>query len=140
MITKSRQYKCDSIVVIVPDVVVVAGRYAEFVATSRRHGARAVVRFDGELDCANEGLARVEVEIALDRGGTELVLDLRGLTFLDVRGVQVLLDARSACRAQQRRLLIVPAPERVQRILELCGVAQYFELLEPDEYRASGVA
>jgi anti-sigma B factor antagonist len=120
--------------------VVVAGLSSEFVAASRRDGARTLVRFDGELDCANEGLARAEVERALDRGGTELVLDLRGLTFLDARGLHVLLDARSACRAQQRRLVLVPAPERVQRILELCDVDRCFELLEPGQHPARLVA
>jgi anti-anti-sigma regulatory factor len=48
------------------------------------------------------------------------------LAFLDARGVHVLLDARSACRAHQRRLLIVPAPERVQRILALRRVDPHF--------------
>jgi hypothetical protein len=43
---------------------------SEFVATSRRDGARTIVYFGGELDCANEGLARAEIEIALDRGAT----------------------------------------------------------------------
>lgn len=102
-----------------------------FVAESSREGPRAVVRLDGELDCLNAGLATAEVEIALDRGGTELVLDLRGLRFLDVRGVHVLLDARSSCQARGRRLLLIPAPDPVQRVLELCGVGSSFELVEP---------
>ena len=117
-------------------VVVVVLQTSEFVAASRRDGARTVVRFEGELDCASEGLARAEVEIALDRGGTELVVDLSGLTFLDVRGLHVLLYARSACQAQQRRLLLVPASDRVQRILEICGLDGSFELLDPDQYAA----
>jgi anti-sigma B factor antagonist len=114
--------------------VVVTCLPSEFAVTSRRDGARTVVRFDGELDCANEGLARAEVEIAVDRGGTELVLDLRGLTFMDARGLHVLLDARSACTAQQRRLLLASVPDHVQRLLELCRVDGYFELLEPGDH------
>jgi len=105
----------------------------EFTATSWRDGSRATVRFGGELDLTNEGLARAEVEIALDRGGSELVLDLRHLTFLDARGVHVLLDALSGCEAQHRRLRVLPAPPRVQRILHLCGVADRFALLAPDQ-------
>jgi anti-sigma B factor antagonist len=112
----------------------------EFVAASRRDGARAIVRFDGELDCANEALARLEVEIALERGGTELVLDLRGLTFMDARGAHVLLDARTACRAQRRRLFLIPGPEPVRRTLALCGLDRSFELVEPGEHPARLVA
>jgi anti-sigma B factor antagonist len=105
----------------------------QFTAVSRREGQRAVVRFEGELDCAVEGLARAEIEIALERGGSELVVNLGGLTFLDARGVHVLLDARRACRAQQRRLLLEAPPRCVERALSLCGVAESFERLVPAE-------
>jgi anti-anti-sigma factor len=115
-------------------VVVVTSPPSQFAAASRRDGARTVVRLDGELDLLNEDRARAEVEIALDRGGTELVLDLRRLTFMDARGLHVLLDARAACTAQHRRLLLVPAPDHVQRTLELCGLDRYFEHLEPGQH------
>jgi anti-anti-sigma factor len=95
--------------------------FTEFTAGSRRDGARAIASFEGELDCSSEGLARVEIEIALERGGAELVIDLRGLDFIDARGVHVLCDARSACRALDRRLTIIPGPGHVQRVLALCG-------------------
>ena len=94
----------------------------EFNAASRRDGDRAIVQLDGELDCSSEGLARAEIEIALDRGGSELVIDLRDVSFLDVRGVHVLIDARSACHSRHRRLALVPGPPRVQRVIELCNV------------------
>jgi anti-anti-sigma factor len=109
---------------------------SEFSAASRREGARSIVCLGGELDCAGEGLARAEIEIALERGGSELILDLRELTFLDARGVHVLVDARAACWAQGRRLLVIPAPDRVQRILAVCDVDACFELLEPERHAA----
>lgn len=115
------------------DLPMAAFHIAEFTATSWRDGSCATVQFGGELELTNEGLARAEVEIALDRGGSELVLDLRQLTFLDARGVHVLLDALSGCEARQRRLLVMPAPPRVQRILDLCGVGERFEPLAPAE-------
>jgi anti-anti-sigma factor len=93
-----------------------------FDAASRRVGTRAVVRFDGELDYGCEGLARAEVEIALERGGDELVIDLRGLRFIDVRGVHVLLEARSACVARNQRIVVTPTTARVRRTFELCHV------------------
>jgi anti-anti-sigma factor len=117
-----------------------ASVYADFDATSRREGTRALVQLTGELDCVNEGLARAEVEIALERGGTELVIDLSRVTFMDARGVHVLLDARSACVALHRRLLLVPAPQRVMRILELCSVHGCFRLLDSGDDRAQVAA
>jgi anti-sigma B factor antagonist len=102
---------------------------AEFTAESRRDGNRAIVRFDGELDCSAERLARIEIEIALERGGTELVIDLRGLEFMDARGVHVLLDANSTCRALNRRMTLIPGPDNIQRVLALCGVDRSPELV-----------
>ena len=104
---------------------------AEFSATSRYERGRPVVRMDGELDIASEGLARAEIEIALSRGAGDLVVDVEGLTFLDVRGVHVLLDAREACLPAGRRMLVLPAPARVWQIVVLCGVGDRFDLLRP---------
>ena len=101
--------------------------FTEFTTASRRDADRAIARFDGELDYCGEGLARAEIEIALDRGGSELVIDLRGVSFLDVRGVHVLLDARTLCRERHRRLTVIPGPAPVQRVLELCGAAEAFD-------------
>jgi hypothetical protein len=42
-------------------------------------------------------------------------------------------EALSGCEARQRQLLVMPAPPRVQRILDLCGVGERFELPAPDE-------
>jgi len=103
--------------------------FTEFTAESRRDGDRAVVSFEGELDCSSEGLARVEIEIALERGGTELVIDLRGLEFIDARGVHVLRDARTACQALDRRLTVTSATDNVQRVLDLCGFGHFASLV-----------
>jgi hypothetical protein len=59
---------------------------------------------------------------------------------MDARGVHVLLDARTACIARHQRLLVVPAPPRVQRVLELCAVHGCFRLLDPGDDRARLVA
>src|SRR5690349_10610304 len=109
----------------------------EFHATSHRDGSCNVVHFTGELDLANERLAQLEIEIALDRGGDELVVDLRELTFLDVRGAHLLLDLPALCRArgQRLRILTAPAPAPVLRVLGLCGARSELLLDELDDQR-----
>ena len=109
--------------------------FKEFNVGSRRDADRTTAWFDGELDCGGEGLARAEIEIALDRGGSELVLDLRNVSFLDARGVRVLLGARSACEARNLRLTLQPS-DRVQDVLELCCLGDAFELAEPQALSA----
>ncbi len=96
------------------------------------------VALHGELD-----LARAEeVDAELVRVGrtapARLVLDLRGLTFLDSSGLARLLAARRRARRDRRRLVLVRGNAAVQRLLAITAVGQQFETVNevPDELRA----
>jgi anti-sigma B factor antagonist len=80
---------------------------------------RATVALQGELDIA--AVAELEPELErLERDALGLiVLDLRGLTFLDSSGIRMILAADARAREQGRRLALVPGPEPVHRIFEL---------------------
>ena len=56
-----------------------------------------------------------------------LVLDLRGLTFLDSSGLARLLAARRRARRDQRRLLLVRGSRAVQRLMAITAVGEHFE-------------
>ncbi len=66
-----------------------------------------------------------------------LVLDLRGLSFLDSCGLARLLAARKRARRERRRLLLVRGGPAVQRLLALTAVGEHFETVSavPDELR-----
>jgi anti-sigma B factor antagonist len=96
------------------------------------------VALRGELDLEHaytfdEELRRVE------RGRPHcLVLDLRGLSFLDSCGVARLLAARRRARREQRRLLLVRGGAAVSRLLAITAVGEHFETVSdvPEELRA----
>jgi hypothetical protein len=75
------------------------------------------VQLDGELDVGAEGLAIGEPERTETRGRL-LVLDARGLTFCDVRGVGVLEDLVSAGIAGGERVRCL-LPAHVVRVARL---------------------
>jgi len=54
-----------------------------------------------------------------------LVLDLRGLSFIDATGLAVLLGAATDARRHRCTLELVPG-DAVTRLLELCGVRARF--------------
>jgi anti-sigma B factor antagonist len=96
------------------------------------------VALRGELDLEHaytfdEELRRVE-------GGRPhcLVLDLRGLSFLDSCGLARLLAARRRARRERRRLLLIRGSTPVQRLMALTAVGEHFETVSevPDELRA----
>jgi anti-anti-sigma factor len=101
-------------------------------------GGAVCVALRGELDLEHaytfdEELRRVE----RDRPHC-LVLDLRGLSFLDSCGLARLLAARRRARRERRRLLLVRGSAAVQRLLALTAVVEHFETVNevPDELRA----
>ena len=95
------------------------------------------VALRGELDFEHaytfdEELRRVE----RDRPHC-LVLDLRGLSFLDSCGLARLLAARKRARRDRRRLLLVRGGAAVQRLLALTAVSEHFETVAevPEDLR-----
>lgn len=106
-------------------------------------GGAVCVALRGELDLEHaytfdEELRRVE----RGRPGC-LVLDLRGLTFLDSCGLARLLAARRRARRDRRRLLLVRGGTAVTRLLAITAVAEHFETVSdvPAELRpATGLA
>jgi anti-sigma B factor antagonist len=86
----------------------------------RRFGAVVSVTLTGELDLA--AAARTDLELREAGAHAELVvLDLRGLTFIDCAGLRALLAAGSLVRAIGGRMVIVHIPPQVRRLLGLPG-------------------
>jgi anti-sigma B factor antagonist len=87
----------------------------------RRFGAVVSVALTGELDLA--AAARTGLELREAGAHAELlVLDLRGLTFIDCAGLRALLAADSLVRAIGGRMVIVHIPPQVRRLLGLRGL------------------
>jgi anti-sigma B factor antagonist len=79
----------------------------------------------GEIDLASSPLLLEALMTALALpGARDLILDLRGVSFLDASGVGVLVRARLACRHVGGRLTVFGATGMVAEVLHLTGVAE----------------
>jgi anti-sigma B factor antagonist len=83
-------------------------------------GAR--VRPLGEIDLATVASVRRKIDELIAAGCERVVLDLRGVTFMDSTGLHLGLDADAAARAEGWELLIIEGPRPVQRIFEVTGL------------------
>jgi anti-sigma B factor antagonist/stage II sporulation protein AA (anti-sigma F factor antagonist) len=93
------------------------------------------VTLEGDLDIASS--ARFEEAVAA-LGETALVVDLRGLSFIDSSGLRSLLAANERCQSTGRRFVLIKGPDRVQRLLTLTQVADRLELVdEPNQIDGS---
>jgi anti-sigma B factor antagonist len=95
------------------------------------HGFRAVVRDDeavarvvveGEIDLVTAPLLTQHLDAAARSGRDVVEVDLAGVTFMDVRGVNALVAAHNVLAAGGRTLRLRAASQPVLRTLELCGV------------------
>jgi anti-anti-sigma factor len=96
-----------------------------------REGDRAWVRPIGELDLDTAPVLEEQLA-ALRAGGAEhLVLDMRGLTFMDSTGLRLVIRWDTAAREEGFEFAIVPGTEVVQRVFRLTGMDAHLRVAEP---------
>ena len=85
----------------------------------------------GELDVATAPALRESFLGVLNQDDVpDLVVDARGLTFVDSSGIAVLLMAARRWTAEERRLTLrSPSPQLI-RVIDLLGVRRAFEIGE----------
>jgi anti-anti-sigma factor len=86
----------------------------------------------GELDLATASLFESQLESAIERA--VIIVDLRKLEFIGSTGLALLVRAHERMCATGRRLVLIRGPRQVQRVFELTGVVDLFEVAEePDQ-------
>ncbi|MGH2716744.1 MAG: STAS domain-containing protein [Thermoleophilaceae bacterium] len=88
---------------------------------TEQHNDHRVIVVSGEIDMSTAPLLDQEVLRAEADGPRPIVVDLRQVTFMDLRGLQLLLTASARSRADAKRLSVVRGPRAVQRLFELTG-------------------
>ncbi len=92
----------------------------------------------GELDLATTPALEAELERA-GTGPELIILDLRGVAFMDSTGLSLLVKAQRRARESRRRLVVVRGGSQVQRLLTLTGVADRLTMIdEPGELSGLG--
>ena len=82
------------------------------------------IALEGELDLSNRAALDEEIRRAISAAPSVLVIDLRGLRFIDSTGIACLLRAVEQSRATGTELEIIRGPEPVQRVFEIAGLAE----------------
>jgi anti-sigma B factor antagonist len=95
-------------------------------------GDHAVVRPIGELDMATIGYVEGPLQELAAAGFRDLVLDLRGLTFLDSTGIALLVRWQRLAAADGLVFGVVLGDERTRHPLELTGVLALLDVRPPE--------
>ena len=96
-----------------------------------RNGHAAWVQPFGELDL--DSVHRVESALEELRSADcpEVVLDLRGLTFMDSTGLRLVIRWDTAAREDGFGFAIVPGHDVVQRVFRLTGMDGHLNVADP---------
>ena len=104
----------------------------------RSQGQATIIAVSGELDLASSPALQEELDRAAVADAQLLIIDLRGLDFMDSTGLSVLVRAHQRIEEQGRRLAMVKGPQQVQRLLSLTGVADRLTLVDAPEELLDG--
>jgi anti-sigma B factor antagonist len=97
--------------------------------TEHDHGAPRLV-VSGELDLASAEVLEANLKELESSEPDVLVLDLRELEFMDSTGLRAVIAADARARERGGRLVVVRAPEEVDRVFRLTLMDQHLELVD----------
>jgi len=93
---------------------------------TRQQDETAVVALAGELDMAGAGT--LEREIGLLQADT-IVVDLRGLQFMDSSGLRAILTAAQRAQDVGRRFALIPGAAHVMRVFDITRMRERMEFV-----------
>jgi anti-sigma B factor antagonist len=100
------------------------------VETAQRAGVLRVA-LSGDLDVASApGVEERLVELEPEDSPSDLVLDLRGLNFIDSTGLSLLINIDRRVRRAGRRVTIVSGSGAPRRLLETTGLIERLHVVE----------
>jgi anti-anti-sigma factor len=103
---------------------------------ARKQGRTALVALRGELDLLTVSkVAEVLDDLKPHADGVRhVVLDLRGLTFMDLPGLHELIRQNEYARSNHHNLAVVRGTDDINRLLKLTGVEDILVLVDdPDD-------
>ncbi|GHF42187.1 hypothetical protein GCM10010218_24150 [Streptomyces mashuensis] len=93
-------------------------------------GGAVVAELLGEIDIFAEQTLAPRLESLATRCRGDLVVDLRGVTFLDASGIRLLLRTHLRATARGARLRVVRGGPMATKVIRIAGVEQAFTWLD----------
>ena len=116
-----------------PETDAASADYLEVEASTHRRTALVALR--GELDLVTVSkVAEVIQEIRPEASGVRhIVLDLRGLSFMDVPALRELIRQNEYARSNRHNLAVIRGSAPIDKLLALTGVEEMLVLVDDPE-------
>jgi anti-anti-sigma factor len=101
---------------------------------TKRNGTVAIVRPVGELDLSGAAVLEAELDrLAEDPELAAVVLDMRGLEFMDSSGLRLVVVTDMKARETGRRFSLVRGDETVHRVFEITRMSERLDFVDDPE-------
>jgi anti-anti-sigma factor len=94
---------------------------------TQQEGETAVIALTGELDLG--GAAAFERAVAL-LAEDSIVVDLRGLEFMDSSGLRAIVTAAQRVQGSGRRFALIPGAAQVMRVFDITRMRERLEFVD----------
>lgn len=94
---------------------------------------RTILQVSGEIDVYTAPRLRQRLVELVDKGARHLVVDLRGVEFLDSTGLGVLVGGLKRMRSLGGSFALVCAHERILKIFRITGLDRIFTIVSSVE-------
>jgi len=103
---------------------------AQFACSCKEDGSGAAwVRLAGELDLLTSPQLKCTL-LDAQLCAHMVVVDIRGLTFMDCSGVHVLVEAAEKARRAGARLILTRGPAQIDRLFAIAHIDEEIEIFE----------
>jgi anti-anti-sigma factor len=92
---------------------------------------QALLRLEGELDPHTAPLLKREIDRLVAEGAKRVVLDMSALQFIDSSGLRVVISAHRELADDGGQLTLRSPSETARRLLEITGLVDHIDVLEP---------
>jgi anti-sigma B factor antagonist len=96
--------------------------------STRAEGGRTVVEVAGEIDVYTAPKLREQLADLVDAGRNDIVVDMRGVEFLDSTGLGVLVGGLKRIRQNDGSMQLVCTQERILKIFRITGLTKVFPI------------
>ncbi|WP_298329783.1 STAS domain-containing protein [Haloactinopolyspora sp.] len=96
--------------------------------STRTEGGRSVVVVGGEIDVYTAPKLRDQLVDLVDSGHHHIVVDMRGVEFLDSTGLGVLVGGLKRVGQHDGSLRLVCTQERILKIFRITGLTKVFPI------------
>jgi anti-sigma B factor antagonist len=110
-----------------------------FRVTTEQRDDQVHLAVSGELDLASAPRIEEALRGVEEQSPAVVVLDLRGLEFMDSTGLRTILAADARAKEAGRRLVVVEGDENIRRVFEVTRLYDRVEIVrDPAEIDSAG--